>query len=206
MKYLKTYENITDYEVLGTNDSHWSWEDDSDSVTAKILLNKNDNSLYLKINKQHTKHGLGAGTYKKELEYINIGDFKKPKLALVRSLLKKHGHTRSRSGSPFSTFWEDDEGNKMNLSDLIQINKPEPIKLKHIKSISKFEEPEKDIELVKYSERSYALFGEGTKKIKDKLMAIGCRYNKFLKDPKTGNKRPGWIFSINKLDKIKEIL
>ena len=90
------------------------------------------------------------------------------------------------------------------------MHKPEKIKpeLKHIKPISKFkEEPKnKDIELVKYSDRSYALFGEDTKKIKDELNILGCKYNRFLTDPTTGQKRAGWICSIGKLDKVKELL
>ena len=38
---FKLFESIEDYEVLGTNESHWGWEDDVDNVYAKILLDKN---------------------------------------------------------------------------------------------------------------------------------------------------------------------
>jgi len=198
------------FEVIGTNDSSWSWEYDSDSVHAEILLDKVEDSLYLKIRKVHTKSGLGAGSVARDLEFVKIGTLQKPDLKEVRTLLKKHGHERSRTGGPFSTHWSDEEGNKMSISDLLSMHKPEKIKpeLKHIKPISKFkEEPKnKDIELVKYSDRSYALFGEDTKKIKDELNILGCKYNRFLTDPTTGQKRAGWICSIGKLDKVKELL
>lgn len=38
------------------------------------------------------------------------------------------------------------------------------------------------------------------------IKSMGCRFNKFLKDPKTGETRPGWIFPNYKLEKIKELL
>jgi hypothetical protein len=107
---------------------------------------------------------------------------------------------------------------ELNLTDLLSSLKPEkiektkkikePKELKHIKSIVNFEEPikEKGIDLVKYSEYSHALFGEGTKAIKDQLSSLGCKYNKFLTDPKTGLKRPGWILSNKLLDKVKKLI
>lgn len=213
-KFELTPSEIQDqnFDILGTNESYWNWEYDTDIVKATILLNKTDNTLYLKIVKTHIKSGLGAGTVSKNLEFIQIGTLQKPDLKDVKTLLKKYGHERSAAGSPFSVHWQDEEGNRIQLSELIKIHRPEKIKpdLKHIKSISKFKEPideiKKDIELVKYSDRSYALFGEETKKIKDELNILGCKYNKFLTDPTTGQKRPGWIFSIGKLDKVKELL
>lgn len=203
MKHIRLFESNEDYKVLGTNTSYWSHEYDAITVTAEIL--ENNGNLYLKITKSHTKSGLGAGTSTKQLEFLNIGTYQKPDLKSVRSLLKMHGNTKSSAGSPFSKFWEDEEGNKMNLTDLIRANKPEK-ELKHIKSISTFNEPATDIELVKYSDRSYALFGEGTKRIKDELSALGCRYNRFLTDPNSGQKRPGWICAATKVEKVKELL
>ena len=211
IKYFKIFEFSENYEVIATNHSSYSWEDDYIEVTAQILLDKTDNALYLKMRKVHTKSGLGAGTFPRDLEFIKIGTLQKANLALVRSLLKKHGYDQSK----FSRFWKDDEGNKLSLTDLLELHKPEKPKrqLKHIepfqsqitnKKAPKYEN--KDIELVQYSDRSYALFGLGTKDIKDELKALGCRYNRFLTDPKTGQKRAGWIFSIGKLDKIKELL
>lgn len=212
IKNFKIFEEYTvsSKKVLGTNESFWQYNDDADRVTAYILLDEDD-SLYLEIKKVHIKSGIGAGTRSTLLESVSIGTLQKPNLTSVRSLLKKHAHQRSSAGRGFSTFWEDEEGNKMNLTDLINLNKPEkPMKkLKHIKSSSDFkktEEVKKDIELVKYSDRSYALFGEGTKDIKDELIKLNCRYNKFLTDPKTGKKRAGWICAIGKVDKVKELL
>lgn len=214
MKHLQLFESVGDYKVLGTNESNWSWEDDSDYRTAEILLDTDD-SLYLKINQVYTSGGLGSGRQRDiDLEFIKIGTLQKADLAKVRSLLKQHAHERTRAGSGFSKFWKDEEGNKMSLGDLLSLHKPEIVKkeMKHIKPISKFEEPivkqqtNKDIELVKYSDRSYALFGDDTRNIKDQLIALGCKYNRFLTDPKTGQKRPGWIFAIGKLEKIKEII
>jgi hypothetical protein len=210
IRNFKIFENNENYKIIASNESYWSWEYDSDTVTARILL-FDDNSLYLTITKVHSKSGLGAGTTKNELVNINIGNLQKADLALVRSLLKKHAHTRTSASGGFSKLWEDEEGNKLSLTDLINLYKEErDIKsntLKHIKQISNFQNtPTLNIELVKYSDRAYALFGDDTKKIKDQLINLGCRYNKFLTDPSTGNKRAGWICSLGKVDKIKEII
>lgn len=214
MKYLKIFENFEDYEVIATNHSSWSWEYDSSDTIASILLDKETNELYLRIKETHTKTGIGAGSRSEIKEFVNIGTLQKPSLAIVRSLLKKHGHESNK----FSIHWKDEEGNKMSLTELIKMHKPEKPKrvLKHIKSPDDFasqittkQEPKYDngdIELVQYSDKSYALFGEGTKGIKDQLRELGCKYNRFLTDPKTGEKRAGWIFSSSKLDKIKELL
>ena len=213
---FKIFENTDEnYEVLGENESYWQWEYDTDIVKAQILLDKSDNKLYLKIRKVHIKSGLGAGAFPTDLEFVKIGNLQDPDLTKVRPLLKKYGHDRTSAGGPFSKHWQDDEGNKMLLTDLIKMYKeehPELSKkpeLKHIKSIKSFDTTSKgtgDIELVKYSEYSYALFGEGTKKIKDELGELGCKYNRFLTDSKTKEKRPGWIFAIGKLDKVKKLL
>jgi len=215
IKNFKLFEKMEDnYEVLSTNSSSWSWEYDSCSVIAQILLEKNSDELYLRIRETHTKSGIGAGTRSEDKEFVSIGTLQKPSLALVRSLLKKHSYDQSK----FSKFWEDKEGNRMSLGDLIKMYKSEKPKksLKYIKPISDFDSQiinkaapkyvEKDIELIQYSDRSYALFGEGTKTIKDQLKEFGCKYNRFLTDPRTGEKKAGWIFSIGKLNKIKELL
>lgn len=215
-KLFESIEPMENYEVLATNTSYWGYEYDSNTRVAKILLDRRDNSLYLKIEQTHSKTGLGAGTRKNDLEFLKIGDLNKANLGIVRTLLKKHAHSKTTASYGFSKFWQDEEGNKMTLGDLLDTLKPEkievekikkPIKeLKHIKSKSSFEEKEKDIELVSYSALSHALFGEGTKTIKDDLAKLGCKYNKFLTDPKTGKKRAGWICSNKVLDKVKKLL
>ena len=59
--------------------------------------------------------------------------------------------------------------------------------------------------VVVYTEKSCAVFGD-TKPIKDILKEKGGKYNKFLTDPEDGEKKPGWIFSIKRIDEIKELL
>jgi len=210
MKHLNLFENIIidDMEVIATNKSYYSWEYDSHTTTAQILLDRKDDSLYLKIRTVHNKSGLGAGSYPKDLEFVKIGTTQKADLQLVKKLLVKH----KQSHKNFSNHWEDEEGNKMLLSEVIAEYKPAkeilPKKeLKHIQSISNFDMPKKsEIEIVKYSDRSYAIFGDETRKIKDKLIELGCKYNRFLTDPKSGEKRPGWICSISKIDLVKKLL
>jgi hypothetical protein len=206
--HFKIFENKENLETIATNESYFSWEYDSYTATAYLLLDRSNDELYLRITKIHVKSGIGSGTYRSTPVFINVGTLQKADLALVRSLLKKNSYDRK-----FSTFWQDEEGNKLSLTDLIKMHKPEKPKkeLKHIKPIDTFkEEPKveikKDIELVQYSDKAYALFGEGTKEIKDQLKELGCRYNRFLTDPKSGEKRAGWIFPTTKLNKIQEII
>jgi hypothetical protein len=210
--YFSIFENKENFEVIATNHSSYNWEYDNSKVTAQILLDKSDNNtLYLKLRKVHVKTGLGAGTYPSDLEFIKIGTLQKADLALVRSLLKKHGYEQQK----FSKFWEDEDGNRMSLTDMLKLRKPKRV-LKNIKSISDFDSQittkqapkyeNEDVELIQYSEKSYALFGEGTKAIKDELKALGCKFNPFLKDPKTGAKRAGWIFPIGKLEQVKDLI
>lgn len=52
-----------------------------------------------------------------------------------------------------------------------------------------------EIQLIDYSEKSFAVIGD-TKPIKDKIKALGGRFNKFL------TCGPGWIFSKSKLDEV----
>lgn len=204
---FKIFEQVDldkNQEIIATNHSYYSWEYDSYTVDAYLILDRNDDSLYLKINKTHVKSGLGAGKFKTELFNGKVGTVNNAKLGLIRTLLKKFGMNQIK----FSKHWEDEEGNKMSLTDLISEYKSEK-KLKNIEPIKTYapkRTTKKELDLVKYSDRSYALFGEGTIKIKDKLSKIGGKYNPYLKDPRTGKKRPGWIFSINKLDKLKEII
>lgn len=201
---FKLYESVDNMEVIAKNRSFYSWEYDHQEANAQILLDKTDDSLYLKINFFASKTGLGAGTTRKELEFVKIGNLKKADLKLVRTLLVKHNQYHKK----FSTHWEDEEGNKMTLSEIIEEHKPKKTdkkELSHIKTISDFNE-NKNIELLKYSDKSYALFGKDTKNIKDELINIGCKYNKFLTHPTTGEKTPGWIFSNNKLSLIQDLI
>jgi len=199
-------------KFLAKNISYYSWEYDYNSVEAKILLDMNDDNLYLKLTIIKIKSGLGKGEWKNELELVNIGNLNtKIDTVLVNSLLKKYAISQHK----FSKHWNDEEGNQMLLTEIQLMYKPEIIEksekekseLKHIKSISSFDKKEvSSIEITKYSDKAYAIFGEETRNIKDNLLEIGCRYNKFLTDPKTGDKRAGWIFPISKLDIINNLI
>ncbi|MBO6271826.1 hypothetical protein J6O48_03490 [bacterium] len=57
-----------------------------------------------------------------------------------------------------------------------------------------------NIEIVDYSEKALALFGD-TYQIKDKLKELGAYYNKHLKY-KTGLK-PGWVISKKKKEQVE---
>ncbi len=59
------------------------------------------------------------------------------------------------------------------------------------------------IEIINYSEKSFALFGE-TKVIKAELMEMGGKFNPFLKYG--DGKKAGWIFSNNARNKVNAFL
>ncbi len=59
------------------------------------------------------------------------------------------------------------------------------------------------LELVDYSEKAIALFGN-TKEIKEKLKEIGGRFNPFL--TKDGEKMAGWIFAKSKENELKNLI
>ena len=61
----------------------------------------------------------------------------------------------------------------------------------------------KNIEVVDYSEKAIAIFGD-TQKIKDQLKSLGGRFNPSLKH--NGVKRAGWIFSKKQTDKVHLLL
>lgn len=63
-------------------------------------------------------------------------------------------------------------------------------------------EPQKaTLELVMYSDRSFAIFGD-TKPVKDQLTGLFGKFNPYLK--KDGIATPGYIFSIGRLDAVKK--
>ena len=59
------------------------------------------------------------------------------------------------------------------------------------------------LEIVDYSEKAIAVFGE-TKAIKDELKKLGGKFNPSLKH--NGEKRAGWIFSKKQADKVRALL
>lgn len=60
------------------------------------------------------------------------------------------------------------------------------------------------VEVIKYSERAFALKGEGTRKIKDDLKTLGGKFNRYLKSE--NGIFAGWIFSVKKLNEVTELL
>lgn len=59
------------------------------------------------------------------------------------------------------------------------------------------------LEIVDYSEKAIALFGD-TKAIKEQLKELGGRFNPSLNY--SGKKRAGWIFSKKQADKVRELV
>ena len=59
------------------------------------------------------------------------------------------------------------------------------------------------LELVKYSERSVAVFGD-TKRVKDQLKAAGGKYNAALKRGSSSN--PGWIFPLSQQSALANLI
>jgi len=72
-----------------------------------------------------------------------------------------------------------------------------------MKTIKKDKKLEARIEIAYYSEKAIALFGE-TKPHKDKLKALGCKFNPFLR--KDGKKAPGWIASKKRESEIRKFV
>lgn len=59
--------------------------------------------------------------------------------------------------------------------------------------------------IIDYSEKAIALRGD-TKPIKDKLSSLRGRFNAHLKDPKTGEKFMGWIFSKKQRTEVENLI
>ncbi len=66
-------------------------------------------------------------------------------------------------------------------------------------NIEKVEVPAGEVQVIEYSEKAIAVIGD-TKSIKEKLAAIGGKYNRFLKCGE------GWIFSKKKLPELQALL
>lgn len=59
------------------------------------------------------------------------------------------------------------------------------------------------LELVNYSDRSFAVFGD-TKPIKDLLFDLGGKFNAYLK--RNGIATPGYIFPLYRIDNVRKSL
>lgn len=81
-----------------------------------------------------------------------------------------------------------------------------PVEDVPVSNVVEFSEPlqtVEDLEVVGYSEKAIALFGN-TKDIKEQLKEMGGRFNPSLKY--NGGKRAGWIFSKKQADKVRALL
>lgn len=61
----------------------------------------------------------------------------------------------------------------------------------------------KKIQIVMYSEKSIALFGD-TKEHKEQLKKLGCKFNPFL--VRDGKKTPGWIASKKRINEVESYI
>ncbi len=110
---------VASQQLLATNYSGYSYEYDVYHVEAQVYVDMATARLRLDMVETHKKTGLGAGTRKTTQEY-NLGTLAKPKLGQVRSILKKHGMTRSRFGTPFRSKWNKPEGGEDSLGNILR--------------------------------------------------------------------------------------
>lgn len=61
------------------------------------------------------------------------------------------------------------------------------------------------VRIIQYSPRALAVRGN-TKPIKDRLKAIGARFNPRLREEDTDNRFSGWIFSAHRINKVLAVL
>lgn len=97
---------------------------------------------------------------------------------------------------------------KIKVSDEYKVIEPKAkkssVKPEKIEGAKKMEAVTvKSIEIVDYSEKAIAVFGD-TKAIKEQLKELGGRFNPALNY--NGEKRAGWIFSKKQADKVKELI
>jgi len=99
-------------KIIAYNESHWQWEYDASSRYAAVILDTSSDKLRMELVDTHTKSGLGAGKRTVIKAKADMGTIVKPKLGGIASILKKHGHGRTRAGHPFSRSWTNYETNK----------------------------------------------------------------------------------------------
>jgi hypothetical protein len=59
---------------------------------------------------------------------------------------------------------------------------------------------------INYSDRSFVLFGEDTKTHKDLIKSLGGSWNRNLRNPITGERFGGWIFSNGRFNAVSNVL
>ena len=59
---------------------------------------------------------------------------------------------------------------------------------------------------INYSDRSFVLFGEDTINHRDLIKTLGGRWNRNLRNPITGERFGGWIFSNGRFNAVSNVL
>lgn len=92
---------------------------------------------------------------------------------------------------------------KIKVSDEYKVKKSsvKPEKVEEAKEVEAV--TVEDLEMVDYSEKAIAVFGD-TKAIKEQLKELGGRFNPALNY--NGEKRAGWIFSKKKADEVRNLM
>jgi len=103
-----------DEQFIASNESYWQWEYDT-STNHALLFMKANGDLRLTITNEHIKSGIGKGEFYKELESEMVGTVRKPDIARIKNLVKKHGHKKTRAGGPFKSQWFDVINQKVDL-------------------------------------------------------------------------------------------
>jgi len=103
----------------------------------------------------------------------------------------------------YSAFREavDDTSDRI-LAKLLRVIMNDETLVRHLGRTVEEKNKVLNLELVDYSDKSMALFGD-TKEIKDELMTLKLRFNPAL--TYEGRKRPGWIVSKRNKDSIRKI-
>ena len=221
---IQRSENKPGMVLIATNDASWSWEYDSTEKTARIFVDTSG-KLFLEITEMHTKSGIGAGIDYNTLVGEFCGTINKPDLGSIRTILKKNTIQKSSSGRGFKAKWTDKQGNEFPLTEIINNYKSGTWGNYGEKPMSEVSPRTRaNIELVPYSDKSFALFGSGTITLKGELLKLGGHYNRWLVDPKNKNTalktgdltqdyyasqkqtKPGWIFPNSKLAQVKELI
>lgn len=215
VKSFKLYENLQPNKLvpIATNEINWSWEYDSTHIEATVFFDPTgSNELFLSIKRVHTKHGIGRDQFTTDLvSYEPIGTIDNPDLRKVQTLLTKYKYSdspTSAGGGGFKRQWTDMTGDSMSLGKIITNSrylKMTNLKNRLAKKHTPKTEPMKGINIMKYG-RGYAVYGQGTKDIKDELKEIGARFNFRLTHPETGEKFVGWVISPNKLVQVKDLI
>lgn len=62
------------------------------------------------------------------------------------------------------------------------------------------------MEIINYTEKSFVLFGEKSKEVKEELKQLGGRFNPNLTHPETKEKLSAWVFSKKALEKVQNFI